>query len=99
MTGRRRMEQAVAGELKRRGHYDDLADAGEWMTLEAADAVRAALESGDDGAAAVRAVLVNSGLHEPDDPAEAACLEADSRAVVRIVRRLTAPERGGSPCP
>lgn len=99
MTDRVEIERAVAAELYRRGHYDDTPDAQEWMTREAADAVRAALEAEADKSTAVRAVLMNSGLHDVTDPDQASCLEEDVEAVVLTVERLAGTRGGGPACP
>jgi hypothetical protein len=99
VSGRPELERAVANELRRRGHYDDSPDAVEWMTREAADVVRAISEAPSTAAAAVRAVLVNTGLHDPTDPAEAACLDDDVDALVDVVEQADNRSPGDRPHP
>jgi hypothetical protein len=83
--------QRVALVLMRRGHYQDLSDAKypvhiedpdtvEWMRVDAENFVRCLNEKGHTIRVAWDA-LVDTGLHDPDQPDQARCLMADVEAL------------------
>lgn len=69
------------------GHYTEDLNSFEWLTMEAADCAHLIATYPDRAVEEVFALLADTGLHDIEDPAEAACLQRDAESVVAAVNR------------